>query len=520
MSWRSWNKPLRSGIFLLAFACACSCIISGCGNNPIDGESYSSVYIVGTELLEPPAVPRSKLYKPAYNFAVREANDEAIEIVGFYLTVSVSDSQELQLRLVDRSTQLVTNLACVVFTTASDLSARKRLKADASTVANLLQAQTPVFRVQQDSFLPGTLEHQVEVLIPRAILSADMRLEVFTSTAADGSPVGKDWIELVEDYFYMAAIGDSTMWCNGVREEDKFHTLVADEIERRTGRKVIKQLLAVSGAPVAPQSEEEDVCGPNCFGEAPAVIPSVTTQAENIRRPELMDLILVTGCINDVRIGRIIDVEISQEEIEEVTRQACHDRMEELILRLKQLAPQAQVIITGYYQIVSLDSDLFGLREFAVVNNTEPTDDEEMAAFVQTTSANSRRFYDVSTSSLTEVVATANEGEDRQRIWFVDPGFGPENAMFMPDSWLWSLTAENEFIGELLETGLRLFPEDPMVDLRAEVCLEGDIMTALPVCLYASVGHPNVQGSQAYAQAILDTFDQAELWNEFLADTP
>ena len=41
---------------------------------------------------------------------------------------------------------------------------------------------------------------------------------------------GTDRIELVREFFYMATIGDSLMWGNGLRDEDKFPTLVANEI--------------------------------------------------------------------------------------------------------------------------------------------------------------------------------------------------------------------------------------------------------------------------------------------------
>jgi hypothetical protein len=439
---------------------------------------------------------------------------ESLSVTGFLLTVSTSEPQQLQARLIDRTTQSSVSLARVEVTSVSDASNQHRLRDFARDSVDLLQSASPVFHVENENSGSNSLEHRMAVLLPCDLLSTDMRLQVFTSFTDDGSPIGADRIELVQDYFYMAAIGDSVMWGNGLEKEDKFHSIIAREIERRTGKKVIKQLLAVSGAPVAAESDDEVSCGPNCFGEAPEVIPSVITQAEALRHPELLELVLVNGCINDVRLKRIINAEVSPDEIEDITRRACHDHMQALLLQVQQLAPQAYILVTGYYQIVSMESDLFGLGEYAVVNETEPANEEEMTAFVQATSANARRFYEVSTDSLSKVVEHTNDQEVGKRIFFVDAGFGPENAIFMPNAWLWSLTEENEFIGELFENGVKLFPEDPLVDLRAEVCMEGDIKTSLPVCLFASVGHPNVQGSRVYAEAIMDTFDQANLWEE------
>ena len=68
-------------------------------------------------------------------------------------------------------------------------------------------------------------------------------------------------------------------------------------------------------------------------------------------------------------------------------------------------------------------------------------------------------------------------------ITFVDVDFGPENATFAPDSWIW------EFDG-WLQT------EDPMTAHRRDIC-DGN-----QICLMASTGHPNQKGNDQYYKKI------------------
>jgi hypothetical protein len=53
-----------------------------------------------------------------------------------------------------------------------------------------------------------------------------------------------------------------------------------------------------------------------------------------------------------------------------------------------------------------------------------------------------------------------------------------------------------------IDINLEFFPEDPLVGLRAAACPETDVLDELIICLYASVGHPNLIGARAYATEI------------------
>lgn len=78
------------------------------------------------------------------------------------------------------------------------------------------------------------------------------------------------------------------------------------------------------------------------------------------------------------------------------------------------------------------------------------------------------------------VVAARND----PRAVFVPTGFRSENATYGPRSYPWKLTIT------WLET------QDPMAAARQAIC-QGDFR-----CTRASLGHPNVEGAKAIAEAI------------------
>jgi hypothetical protein len=300
----------------------------------------------------------------------------------------------------------------------------------------------------------------------------------------------------------MAAIGDSVMWGNGLRARDKFVYLVADAIEQQTGRKVVTQMWAVSGARILP-AENETICGIGCFGEAPRAVTSITTQATLIEQPQAMDLVLVDGCINDVQVETIMSPETEPEELAALVALYCDQAMADLLEQLRIEVPQAYIVVTGYYPIISENSAEAAFNEYALLNGLNAEDAEQLQAFVESAARNAALFDNRSAIALSEVVTRRQEAGDSE-IAFVDPGFSMENAIFTPDSWLWSLTSENSQLREQIGDFLSLFPEDPLLDLRLEACLDDEVTAEALTCIYASVGHPNPRGARAYAQGIVE----------------
>ncbi|HNQ21474.1 MAG TPA: SGNH/GDSL hydrolase family protein [Phycisphaerae bacterium] len=451
------------------------------------------VSILGVEHLTPPATGYERVYKPA---AI--APDGS---AGFFLSVAVRDQQALQLRLKVVPAQTSSALVAVAAPgTAGERALGGLPQAFNANTTALLAAGRGFWWLDEGPGPPDDLGWRLGVVLPGALLGEHGRLEVFAADGADGAPLGGDRIDLVRDFFYLAVIGDSIQWGNGLREEDKIWARVARVIAEETGRYVVTQVHAQAGAEILP-SESDTPCFWNCYGEVPRVTTSVTLQAQLIERPELMDLVLMDGCINDVGVETIIDPLVPLEELTALTEQSCGPDMSTLLRQVRTLAPQAPLVVTGYFPIVGRQSDVFGVRRWA--DSKDITLGEETETLLQTLVDHSMLFWETAHAGLTQAVAEVNtESAAGPMAAFADPGFTEEHAVFTPDRWLWSLTADGD-LAQLFELDLDLFPEDPLFAFRAARCFDDNAVLGLVGCLYASVGHPNPRGAQAYADAVI-----------------
>ncbi|UCD28646.1 MAG: SGNH/GDSL hydrolase family protein [Planctomycetota bacterium] len=493
-------------ISLIFLICTVPCMLGqGCDFNTVltDGEDeISSVFILSADKLIPPAVFKNKIYKPSFIFATDSANPQAGQSTGFFLTVAASRPENIQSRLINSETKIKTNLIKVSTPTPSEWSGvNNEPRPFNQTVRDLVSAGNAVYWLNNE-VLPGSgFEHRMAVIIPEILRGPFMQLEVYTYTVADGTPIGSDRIEIVDDFFYMAVIGDSIMWGNGLKEEDKFTTLVAETIETEILTKVIKQVFAISGAKIVP-AEGDGICTPNCIGEVPKAVTSITVQADLIKQPHLIDLILMDGCINDIGVSTILDPDITEEELIELTDTFCNKEMSGLLRKIRSIAPQAYTAVTAYFPIVSLESEILGLEQWKLTQETNA--DEGTTKLIETLTAYSIVFHENSIAGLSAAIEAVNQAETGpEMVTLVDPGFGPANAVCTPNSWLWGLTKNGDQTNNL-GTNLELIPEDPLLDFRIDACLQSNVVPDLISCLYASVGHPNLIGAGVYAQAIID----------------
>ena len=497
------------GVLWVLVAALVVAAAAGCHTDPAPNQPdipVSRVFIVGTELLAAPAVGREASYAPEFLGSIDPDDPNQGEVAGFYLRVVTGRPDALKMRLVDTRTQTVTDLVDVPAPDRPPPDEGLDLADLEPTVRDLLLSGTAVFWRTDRPDEAKDNESRLAVLIPESLRSSLGRLEVFVSEVSTGAPLGADRILLARDFFYLAAIGDSAMWGNGLREEDKFTTLVANEIERETGKKVIRQVYAISGASIVP-SDDDGVCRGNCTGEVPRAWTSITTQAELVEEPRSMDLILVDGGGNDVGLYRILSVETDPAELEELTRQYCEGEMIGLLRRVRQLAPQAHIVVTGYFPFLSEESDFTHVEPWVVAMDSPLFEVDELWETIAVLTTNAAVFHETSRESLANAVDAVNASTSGPpMIGFADPDYGAQNAAFASDPWLWGLTVNDDLVNAFdWGMDLLLFPEDPLLDYRLSACLEPGVCPDLLSCIYASVGHPNPAGARAYADAIIET---------------
>ena len=466
------------------------CIV-GCSTTA-ELPTSARVVLLDTEFLETPVVESAQLvFKPIGLAALEDGS----EVVAFRLVVFASDGEMH---------------ADIRETGSLD---RKRLTRGAGEVADLTVAQLVgrhaasigagfgVFWVE-----PGSQADRwtVTVALPRSAMAAFTKLQLSTEATADVL-VGGITIELVDGFYYVAVVGDSIQWGNGLDEDNKMSSRVSREIESQLGLKVVMQRYAHSGATIAEDENDEGVCTYNCFGGVPKVATAIPNQVNQIVQPDAIDLVLMDGCINDVGVSSIIDPLLAPEDIIEKTELACGDAMTELLHEVVDKMPDARVVVTGYFPIISRESDVDGL---IVWGQTQGMSLEGIGDVLpERLSQNSLAFWEAAHDSLREAVAVVNEGQgDDARVVFADPGFTVENALFTEQSLLWGFAAEGEVLdGISLGFEIDLFPYDEALSIRRDRCMDwSDTVLETVFCLYASVGHPNVEGAGMYADAVVD----------------
>jgi lysophospholipase L1-like esterase len=222
---------------------------------------------------------------------------------------------------------------------------------------------------------------------------------------------------------HLLVLGDSIMWGQGLREEEKFSSRVKCWLQEKTDREVKVHVEAHSGAVISGTSS-----GQPSFtaisGEVNQTSPTINQQLddaiqfhkENGTSPSL---ILMNGCINDVGVKNLLAASTPMEVLRAQVRKSCGDDMHALLRRVRNSFPQAQVLVTGYYPIVSLQTADNAFLRLLVkeLNNQRPEarrmSDKEMR---ERLIAISDEWYETSTASLIEAVGTTNAGVSQGKI--------------------------------------------------------------------------------------------------------
>ena len=333
----------------------------------------------------------------------------------------------------------------------------------------------------------------------------------------------------------MLVIGDSIMWGQGLREEEKFSARVKCWLQERIERKVMAHVEAHSGAIISGAATTERIFSTGS-GEVNLATPTINEQLdhaiqfykEDRTRPSL---ILMNGCINDVGVKNLLSASTSLDDLRAQTKRTCGDEMQTLLQRVRNSFPESYVLVMSYYPIVSKQTDDNAFLRLLVkkLNNQRPearrmTDKEMRERLI----AISDEWYETSTASLREAVKKTNESmpspSSAPKVQFVEIQFGPEHVFAAPDTLLW-----NFFFGStnvsgfakvivLLSFGTAAYkPNDHVREIRVKSCEQtfqkpkgikedkerkNARRDLFLICRYASLGHPNQWGALIYTEAI------------------
>jgi len=305
----------------------------------------------------------------------------------------------------------------------------------------------------------------IDTISPRILPIDPMENARSTIPILDWPSGAKDYFTLLppsaqgDNVYRIAVIGDSIAWGVGLEQSDKYYYKVAETIRNQLNMPVEVTVFAHSGAVIKNPSP----CltpGLGCSS------PTLMDQAKNIN--DDVDLILVSGGINDVGITNILDPSTPANTIDTSSKN-IKAPMTELLTDLMDKT-DAKIVVTGYYPIITAESKL-GLdrgialflsmfSEKSIIGtaltatesaiNLNPLGgamegvrgimqkaaDESFDTLTDNSkrASNSHTFYSISSDSLRSAVETADNKENR--IVFVDPLFNDANSYRASDALL------------------------------------------------------------------------------------
>jgi len=370
-----------------------------------------------------------------------------------------------------------------------------------------------------------------------------------TTTAAAGCP--NEFKPTDTAPLQMLVLGDSIMWGQGLREEEKFSSRIKCWLQEKTNQEVKVHVEAHSGAVLFADSGSS-FGFTSANGEVNLPNPTINEQLDHAIQFYNEDrsspaLILLNGCINDVGVKSLLAVSTQLDDLRSRARKSCGEDMHALLQRLRRSFPQSQVLVTSYYPIVSVQTDDNAFLRLMVkkLNSQNPEarrmSDKEMRARLI---AISDEWYTTSTARLMEAVARINaeaSPASTPRVRFVEIQYGSEHVFAAPDTLLWNfMFASTNARGfakviVLLSFGTAAYKtNDHVRESRIKSCeqafkkpkgikedkhqknLREDLFL---ICRYASLGHPNQMGALIYTEAIkaqlLQVIDKAG-WNQDL----
>ena len=306
-----------------------------------------------------------------------------------------------------------------------------------------------------------------------------------------------------EDAFNVAVIGDSIAWGNGLYPIHKYYYQVAQWLHKALNRPICVKIYAHSGAIIS---------GLFCKPINPALnhdCPSLATQADSIQNPDKVDLILVSGGINDVGLSldlaakndldilNLINYKLSPVQIRQ-SSQVIEEPMKKLLINLLSKNNKLHIIVTNYYPIVSSDTSAILIYALQLLQKDFSYD--QIKAMLKD---NSDIFYLYSTKSLDNAVKQADNGANR--IAFAKVNFLPINCYGTGEnSWLWAI---KDAFGLIYDsqgkvTAGTFITNDEMFEVRLNMINPKDMSRDAIVNRINAVAHPNVLGAAEYARAI------------------
>lgn len=321
--------------------------------------------------------------------------------------------------------------------------------------------------------------------------------------------------------FNIVVVGDSFIWGQGLREKDKFYFRVKEWLQNEVfgnSRQVNLTVKAHSGARIyihEDQLAEMERCGENTekfhHPEVDISFPSITFQIDTARKeienPETVKLVMLSGGITDLVVGNTVNPFLREEKMRKMIHKYSHAAMQNLLEHISETFPEAYIVVVGYFPIVSTKSDVNKITKYLmkIIKYPHPLQfiftnlfsKQFMKIVRKAIATRSRIWVRESNKELRDAVKDANEKCKKTQILFVESPITEETCFATKNSMLWGMDKDN-----LPEDDFYLERKTQCPKVFKEIKYKPFSIFSTRLCELASVAHPNVAGSIAYAEAI------------------
>lgn len=329
-------------------------------------------------------------------------------------------------------------------------------------------------------------------------------------------------LSLKNDSFNLLVIGDSLVWGQGLKEEQKFYYLTKQWIKSEflNGRPVDLKVKAHSGSTIKLDPAERSALQladvsvtSKLHPEVNVSFPTIKAQLEAARReypdPGVVDLVMLSGSVPEVGVANIISPFESNDKLRQDIELYSFGHMCELLTDTAATFPNSLIVVVGYYPIITrhtpmsrIVNDVLELYNWPrwtkpIMNN--PVKRQIWRLWRGKMIDRSRIWHEDSDEAIGRAVRIVNEKFGAKRAVFVPTPFDEENGYGARQSLLFKVARRGR-------------PADPKGEVRLEEC--GPALTELRretnlryrtrFCELASIGHPNVEGAALIAAAIRD----------------
>jgi lysophospholipase L1-like esterase len=324
--------------------------------------------------------------------------------------------------------------------------------------------------------------------------------------------------------FEILVLGDSLIYGQGLKDENKFYILVKNWLQTNLKREVNLNLKAHSGARIS--LHDEDINGLKLGGkdettyynrEVPLAFPSIESQIilakKDYEKPQNVNLIMLTGGITDIGAPDILNGKGDEAKLKADIVKYCRDSMFNLLEKTTATFPNAKILVIGYYPPISTKSKgskIFNamLELYKVPRLLKPLANNLLTRqFLQGLKKRaikrSKIWIEDSDREFQNAIAKLNGKFDKPRAFFVQSPINDDNTYGTKNSLLWEMGKKGKTNDEIYDER-KIGCSTDLTELNKST----KVVYPLRFCELSGLGHPNIEGSKAYAEAVKDKLKQ------------